>query len=164
MRSTLTVRAAIVLVVGVLLGGTLLAAPATSATPERASTQVSSRAPGCVPRCWVAVSFNTDTWRGGWTKAGNWGSKAGAMSSALNHCKVRPVNAGHRRACQRPAARKAYAQNGCVAVAKLVRNDRLIQWAVAKAYGPLKAKRLAKRKLEGRGNRTAGYACSPRRF
>ena len=86
------------------------------------------------------------------------------MQSAHGHCKDRDVNAGHRRACVWPAQRKAFAQNACVAIAKLIRNERVVQWTVGKAYGPKKAIRLAKRKLDGRGNRVAGYACAPRRF
>jgi hypothetical protein len=125
---------------------------------------VVARAPGCLPNCWTAISFNPETRRGGWTQKNQWGSKANAMQSAYQHCRTRPVNAGHARACVRPGNRDVYVKNGCVAVAWLVRNDRLIQWTVGKAYGPLKAKRIAKRKLDGAGTRVAGYSCSPRRF
>jgi len=164
LRSALFVRTVLALAAAVLLGGTALAAPATSAPAGRVSTEVSARAPGCLPRCWTAISFNTETRRSGWTQDGRWGTKAGAMESAFNHCKIRDVNAGHRQACKRPGERNVYAQNGCVAVANLVRNGRLIQWTIGKAYGPMKAKRLAKRKLDGTGTKSVGVSCSPRRF
>jgi hypothetical protein len=167
LRSALLVRAAIAVAAAFLLSGTLLAAPATSSTPttsDRVTTQVSARAPGCIPRCWVAVAYNTETGRSGWTQNGKWGSKLGAMQSAMNYCRIRDVNAGHHRACVWPTKRKAFAQNGCVAIAKLIRGGNIVQWTVGKAYGPRKAMRLAKRKLEGRGDRVAGYACAPRRF
>lgn len=165
--SALFVRAVLAVAAAFLLGGSLLAAPAaTSVTPDRAvvATQVSARAPGCIPRCWVAVAYNTRTGRSGWTQSGKWGSKAGAMKSAHNHCRARDVNAGHQRACVWPGRRRTFAKNACVAIAKLIRNDRIVQWTVGRAYGPKKAMRLAKRKLDGRGTRVAGYACPPRRF
>lgn len=167
MRSALFIRAVLALAAAFLLGGTVLAAPATTAPAPAArvtSPDLSARAPGCLPRCWTAISFNPETGRGGWTQQNNWGTKQGAMKSAYNHCKARDVNAAHRRACQWPGARDVAVRNGCVAVAKLVRNGRLVQWTIGKADGPLRAKKLAKRKLDGTGTRTAGYSCSPRRF
>lgn len=165
MRSALFIRAVLALTAAFVLGGTLLAAPAhTAPAPERAVTELSARAPACLPRCWVSVSFNTETRRGGWTQSNNWGSKKGAMLSAQNHCRSRDVNAGHRDACVWPAKRRIFNQNGCVAVAWRVRNDRLVQWTVGRAYGPKKSMKLAKRKLDGQGTRHAGYACSPARF
>ena len=169
MRSTALARVALAFSAALLLCGALLAAPASSTTPDRVSPDISARelsarAPACLPRCWVAVSFNTKTRRSGWTQQGKWGTKRRAMNSALSHCRNRPVNAGQARACVRPAARSTVERNGCVGVANLVRNGRLIQWTVAKAYGPKKAMRKAKRKLDGRGTKSAGAACSPRRF
>ncbi|MEZ0581121.1 hypothetical protein [Nocardioides sp. MH1] len=163
LRSTLLVRAALTMAAALLLGGTLLAAPTTAAAPDRAAT-VASRAPGCVPHCWVAISFNPETLRSGWTQNGNWGTKAGASSSALNHCKNRPVNAGHARACVKPSARGAYNQNGCVAVAWRVRNEQLVEWAKGLGDGPKSAMRHARRAVDGRGVINAGYACAPRKF
>lgn len=164
MRSALFVRAALAAAAAVLLSGTLLTAPATSITSDRATTEVSARAPGCLPRCWTAISFNPQTHRSGWTQKFNWGTKAGAMSSALRHCRQRPVNAGHARACVPPGKRDSVVQNGCVAVAWRIRSDRVVQWTVGRAYGPKKAQRLARRKLDGRGTYDSGYSCSPRRF
>lgn len=163
MRSALFVRAFLALAAAFVLGGTLFAAPATSTTADAAPTQVTLRAPGCIPRCWTAVSFNTRTLRGGWTQNGDWGTKTGAMSSALRHCRVRPVNAGHREACVPPGNRDLYAQNGCVAVAWRVRNDRLVEWNKGKAFGPKAAMREARRKVDGRGTIDSGYSCAPRR-
>ncbi|WP_188113242.1 hypothetical protein [Nocardioides humilatus] len=163
MRSTLLVRAVLSLAAAFLLGGTLLAAPATSVAPERAAT-TASRAPGCIPHCWVAISFNPETLRSGWTQNGNWGTQAGASSSAFNHCKNRPVNKGHARACVRPSERKVYNQNGCVAVAWRIRNEQLAEWAKGKGDGPKAASRAAKREVDGRGTINVGYACAPRRF
>lgn len=165
MRSALFVRAVLAVAAAFLLSGTLLAAPATSITSDRTTTEVSARAPGCLPRCWTAISFNLQTQRSGWTQNSDWGTKAGAMSSALRHCRHRPVNAGHARACVRPGKRDSVVQNGCVAVAWLLRRGTLRQWTVGRAYGPMKAQRLARRKLDGRGGvRDSGYSCSPRRF
>jgi len=170
LRSALFVRAAIAVAAAFLLSGSLLVAPASSSAStaptasDRVTTQVSARAPGCIPRCWVAVAYNFATGRSGWTQTGNWGAKKGAMQSAMRHCRVRDVNVGHERACIWPAKRRAFAQNGCVAIAKRIRAGNVVQWAVGKAYGPRKAMRLAKRKLEGPGDRVAGFACSPRKF
>ncbi|WP_183100200.1 hypothetical protein [Nocardioides pelophilus] len=168
MRPALFVRALLALAAAFALGGTLFAAPATSTTADsvtsRVSTQVTARAPGCIPRCWTAISFNTATLRGGWTQNGDWGTKAGAMSSALRHCRVRPVNAGHRQACVLPGNRDLYAQNGCVAVAWRVRNDHLVEWNKGKAFGPKAAMREARRKVDGRGTIDSGYSCAPRRW
>lgn len=164
MRSTTSVRV-ILAILGVLaVAGTLLSAPAQAAPAPQASQELTMRAPACLPRCWTAISFNPKTMRGGWTQDGNWGGKRAAMKSALRHCERRPVNAEAPRACLWPGKRDVYVRNGCVAVAKLVRNGRLIQWTIGKAYGPRKAMRLAKRKLDGTGTRSAGYSCSPRRF
>lgn len=166
MRTAVLVRAVVALAATLLLGGSLLTAPATSsaAPATRSAIELSARAPGCLPRCWTAISFNPETLRGGWTQKNNWGTKKGAMTSAQRHCRERDVNAGHRRACQWPGARDVYAQNACVAVAWLTRNGRLIRWTIGKAYGPRKAMRLAKRKLDGTGTKDAGYSCPPRRF
>ena len=165
MRSALFVRALLAVAAAFLLGGTLLAAaPSTAITSDKTTAQVSARAPGCLPRCWVAISFNPVTRRSGWTQKSNWGTKAGAMSSALRHCRNRPVNAGFARHCVPPSKRDTVVQNGCVAVAWRVRSDRLVQWTVGRAYGPKKAQRLARRKLDGPGSYHSGYACSPRRF
>jgi hypothetical protein len=164
LRSALFIRAVLAIAAAFAISGTLLAGPATSTTSDRAATQVSARAPGCIPRCWVAVAYNTDTGRSGWTQKGQWGSKAGAMRSAHKHCRVREINAGHLRACVWPAKREAITRNGCVAVAKLIRRERIVQWTVGKSYGPKGAMRKAMRKLDGRGTKVAGYACAPRRF
>jgi hypothetical protein len=163
LRSTLLVRAVLALAAAFVLSSTLLTAPTTAAAPERTATVVAAR-PGCLPNCWVAISFNTDTLRGGWTQNGNWGTKSGASSSALNHCKNRDVNAGHARACVAPGVKDTVTQNGCVAVAWLTRNGNLVRWVKASAYGPRIAERKAKRKLDGTGVRDAGHACSPRDF
>lgn len=167
MRSALLVRALLALAAAFLLGGALLVAPTGSATPDGATAQrqlVRAAAPGCLPRCWSAISFNPKTLRGGWTQSGAWGGKAAAMRSAHNHCQRRPVNATAPNACQWPGRRKVVAKNACVAVAWLTRNERLIQWTKASAYGPRVAMRKAKQKLSGRGVRDAGYSCPPRRF
>ncbi|MDZ5620803.1 hypothetical protein [Nocardioides bizhenqiangii] len=165
MRSALFVRAVLAVAAAFVLSGTLLAAPATSIPSDRVTvSQVSARAPGCLPRCWVAVGYNSATGRSGWTQPGKWGTKAGAMRSAHAHCRARDVNVGHERACVWPGKRNVYAKNACVAIAKLTRNGTIVQWAVGRAYGPKKAMRLAKRKLDGRGTRTAGFACPPRKF
>ena len=164
MRSALFVRAVLALAAAFLLGGTLLAAPATSMPTDRAPADVSARAPGCMPyNCWVAISFNTETLRSGWTQRNKWGSKAGAMQSAFAHCKARPVNEGHRDACVSPAGRKAYNQGGCVAVAWRVRDGALVQWAVGKSLGPVVAQRKARKIVRGTGTVSSGYACPPRR-
>ena len=163
LRSTLY-RALLALAAALVLSGSLLAAPATSATADRAPTLVAARAPGCIPHCWVAISFNPETLRSGWTQKNKWGTKAGASSSALNHCKNRPVNAGHARACVPPGQRDVYNQNGCVAVAWRVRNEQLVEWAKGKGDGPKAAMRAARRAVDGRGTISAGYACAPRRF
>jgi hypothetical protein len=164
LRSALFVRAVLAVAAAFLLSGTLLSAPATSATSDQVMTQVSARAPRCIPKCWAAISFNPETLRSGWTQKLHWGTKKDAMNSALRHCRRRPVNAGHARACVPPSRRDSVAQNGCVAVAWLLRRDRLVQWTVARAYGPKKAQRKARAKLDGRGERYSGYNCSPRRF
>jgi hypothetical protein len=164
LRSALFVRAAIAVAAVFLLGGSLLAAPATSITSDRVKTDVSARAPGCIPRCWAALSFNVQTQRSGWTQSGKWGTKKEAMSSALRHCRNRPVNAGFARRCVPPAKRDTFVQNGCVAVAWRIRGGNLVQWTVARAYGPKKAQRKARQKLDGRGTYHSGYNCSPRRF
>lgn len=165
MRSALFVRAVLAVAAALLLGGTLLTAPATAITSDRTTTEVSARAPGCIPRCWAAISFNPRTQRSGWTQKSNWGTKAGAMNSALRHCRNRPVNAGFARHCVPPSKRDTVIQNGCVAVAWLLRRGQLKQWTVGRAYGPKKAQRLARRKLDGTGGvRESGYNCSPRRF
>ena len=158
MRSALFIRAVVAIAAAFALTGTLLAGPATSITSDRAATQVSARAPGCIPRCWVAVAYNTATGRSGWTQRGQWGSKDGAMRSAHNHCRARDINAGHVRACVWPARKDAATKNGCVAVAKLTRGERIVQWTVGKSYGPKSAMRKARAKLRGRGIKTAGYA------
>ncbi|WP_183094805.1 hypothetical protein [Nocardioides stalactiti] len=169
MRTASILRLLLALAAALLLGGTLLAAPATSAAPvapaeKVTTTQLAARAPGCLPRCWGAISFNTQTLRGGWTQKGDWATKAGAMSSALSHCRNRPPNAGHRTACQAPGQREVVVQNGCVAVAWRVRNERLVEWAKGKAYGPKGAQREARRIVDGRGTISSGYYCTPRRF
>ncbi len=164
MRSASFVRAVLALAAALLLGGTLLAAPATSVTPSRVSAEVSARAPGCMPyKCWAAISFNTETLRSGWTQKKQWGSKKRAMQSALAHCKNRPVNEGHRDACKSPEGRKAFNQGGCVAVAWRVNNGNLAEWAVGKSLGPIVAQRKARRAVRGEGTVDSGYACPPRR-
>lgn len=164
MRPASFVRAVLALAAALLLGGTLLAAPATSTTPDRVATEVSARAPGCLPlRCWTAISFNPETQRSGWTQKGAWGSKKQAMTSALRHCRNRPVNAGHARACQWPDKRNVYNVGGCVAVAWRMRNDRLVEWAKGKAFGPIVAERRARREVRGIGTIRSGYACAPRK-
>jgi hypothetical protein len=163
LRSTF-VRALLALAAALVLSGSLLAAPATSAPADRAAAPLAARAPGCIPHCWVAISFNPETLRSGWTQKSNWGTKAGASASALNHCKNRPVNAGHARACVPPSNRKVYKENGCVAVAWRVRNEHLVEWAKGKGDGPKAAMRDARRAVDGRGVIDAGYACAPRRF
>jgi hypothetical protein len=164
LRSALFVRAVLALAAAFLLGGTLLAAPATSMPSERAPAEGSARAPGCMPyKCWAAISFNTETLRSGWTQKKKWGTKAGAMQSAFAHCKNRDVNVGHREACVSPAGRKAYNQGGCVAVAWRVRDGALVQWAVGKSLGPIVAQRKARRAVRGTGTVDSGYACPPRR-
>lgn len=161
MRSTLLVRAVLSVAAALVLGGSLLAAPTTAGA---APAPVATRAAACIPHCWIAISFNPETLRSGWTQDGNWATKAGASSSALNHCKNRPVNAGHARACLPPANRDVYKENGCVAVAWRVRNERLIEWGKGKADGPKTATRRARRSVDGPGTIRAGYACAPRRF
>lgn len=164
MRSASFVRAALALAAALLLGGTLLAAPATSTSPERVGTEVSARGPACLPsRCWTALSFNPETQRGGWTQQGAWGSKKQAMRSAFNHCKQRPVNAGHARACQWPNKRNVYNVGGCVAVAWRMRNNRLVEWAKGKAFGPIVAQRRARKAVRGIGTIDSGYSCPPRK-
>lgn len=164
MRFALFVRAALALATAVLLGGTLLTAPATSAPAARLSTQMAAGNPGCLPlKCWTAISFNPETLRGGWTQKGSYGSKAQAMSSALAHCRNRPVNAGHARACQRPSLRKVFNVGGCVAVAWRVRNNRLVEWGKGKAFGPIVATRRARAVVRGEGTIDSGYACAPRK-
>jgi hypothetical protein len=165
LRPTFYVRALLALAAAFLLGGTLLAAPAVSkTTTDLASRDVSARAVNCRPHCWVAVSFNTDTLRGGWTQTNKWGSKATASASALNHCRTRDVNAGHARACVAPSVKDTYAQNACVGIAWLTRDGHLVKWVKATAYGPILAERKARHKLDGRGTKAAGHACSPRHF
>ncbi len=165
MRSALFVRAVLAVAAAFLLSGTLLAAPATSIPSDRVVvTEVSARAPGCLPRCWIAVAYNSHTGRSGWTQPGKYGGLKEAMRSAETHCKNRDVNAGHQRACIWPGKKNSYAQNACVAIAKLIRRDRIVQWTVGKGYGPKKAMRQARSKLNGRGTKVAGYACAPRRF
>ena len=164
LRSALFVRAVLALAAAFLLGGTLLAAPATSVSPDRDTVDVSARAPGCMPyKCWAAISFNTETLRSGWTQKGQWGSKARAVQSAFAHCKNRDVNIGHRDACVSPNGRNAYNQGGCVAVAWRVRDGALAQWAVGKSLGPIVAQRKARRAVRGIGTVDSGYACPPRR-
>ena len=164
LRSALFVRAVLAVAAAFLLSGTLLAAPATSITSDRTTTEVSARAPGCLPRCWTAISFNPQTRRSGWTQKSNWGTKAGAMSSALGTAGQRPVNAGHARACVPPGKRDSVVQNGCVAVAWRIRGDRS---SSGRSAGP-----TARRRPSGwRGGSSmvaaayhSGYSCSPRRF
>lgn len=166
LRTALHIRALVALAAALLFGGTLLGAPAASATPPSAESTivVSARAVNCIPNCWVSVSFNTHTLRSGWTQKGRYGSKKGAMNSAHDHCRARPVNAGHAAACKWPGMKDAVTKNGCVAVAWLTRDGQLVKWTVGRAYGPMKSMRAAKRKLDGQGTRDAGYACAPRRF
>ncbi|WP_146207263.1 hypothetical protein [Nocardioides silvaticus] len=165
MRTASYVRAMLALAAALVLGGTLLAAPATSVTPTRvAAVQVSAKAPGCMPyKCWAAISFNTETLRSGWTQNKQWGSKKKAVQSAFAHCKNRPVNEGHRDACKSPEGRKAYNQGGCVAVAWRVKDGNLVEWAVGKSLGPIVAQRKARKAVRGEGTVDSGYACPPRR-
>jgi hypothetical protein len=165
LRSALFVRAMLALAAAFLLGGTLLAAPATSTPPERAVAEVTARAaPGCMPyKCWAAISFNTETLRSGWTQRNQWGTKARAIQSAFGHCKNREVNNGHRDACVNPNGRNVFNQGGCVAVAWRVRDGALVQWAVGKSLGPIVAQRKARRAVRGTGTVDSGYACPPRR-
>ena len=161
MRSTAFVRGALTLAVAVLLGGTLLAAPAGSASAapvERTARQLSCH----IPHCWAAISFNTATGYSGW--AVDKGSKVGASLAALSHCKARPVNATHRTACLRPAVRKVYTENGCVAVVFRRRNGVIVEWAKGKSYGPILAIREARRQVSDRPGEIvmSRYACSRR--
>lgn len=166
MSSARIVRAALALALAMMLGGTLLSAPSTakaSETSERA-VAVAAKFPGCYPKkCWTAISFNSETLRSGSTRKGQWGSKKKAMQSAFQHCKARPVNAGHRNACKPPKARKVYNQGGCVAVAWRVNNGTLVKWAVGKAFGPIVAQRKARKAVRGPGTVKSGYSCPPRK-
>ncbi len=160
MRSTAIVRGVLTLAVAVLLAGTLLAAPAGSAQAVPGDT--SARQAGCrIPHCWAAISFNTVTGYSGW--AVDRGSKLAAVQGALARCKARPQNVAHRPACQRPAARNVYSENGCVAVAFRRRNGHIVEWAKGKSYGPLTAMREARREVRGPGEIVMSrYACSRR--
>lgn len=166
------VRTALALATALLLGVPLGAAPvsaspaplgtATLGATDVSTTVTSARAGSCRPRCWTAIAFNPETLRSGWTQNGAYGSKLRAMKSAFNHCRTRPVNAGHARACVWPGRRNVFRMDGCVAVAWRVRNDRLVEWGKGKAFTKSPAMRRAKRVVEGRGTIDAGYACSPR--
>jgi hypothetical protein len=161
LRSTAFVRGALTLAVAVLLGGTLLAAPAGSATAvpaEGPARQASCR----IPHCWAAISFNTDTGYSGW--AVDKRSQVGASLAAITRCKARQVNSAHRPACQRPGARKVYTENGCVAVVFRRRNGVIVDWAKGKSYGPLTAIRQARQQVNNRPGQIvmSRYACSRR--
>jgi hypothetical protein len=164
LRPTHYARALLALAAALLLSSSLLASPAVSKTPDTAAREASARSINCRPHCWVAVSFNTDTLRSGWTQKNKWGSKAGASTSAYQHCRNRDVNAGHARACVAPGVKDSFAKNGCVGVAWLTRDGHLVKWVVAVAYGPILAERQARKKIDGRGAKDAGHACAPRRF
>ena len=162
MRSALYVRALLALATALLLGGTLLSGPGGSATAAATAVAASRLASCNIPHCWSAISFNTATGRSGWTD--NKASRARAVERAIYRCKNRDENRLHRSACQNPNNRNVYAENGCVAVAFRRNNGRIVEWAKGKSYGPIVAKRRARRAVAGPGEvLVSAWACSRRR-
>lgn len=163
MRIALLVRALLALAIATVLGATMTAVPAGSASAAPAPE--TARLAGCkIPHCWSAISFNTATGRSGWTD--NKATRAKAVERAIYRCKNRDANRAHRRACQNPNRRNVYAENGCVAVAFRRNNGRIVEWAKGKAYGPIVAKRRARNVVnDGPGEVViSAWACSRRRF
>lgn len=165
MPTALFVRALAALAAGLLLAGTLTAAGQSAAAGPSTTVAIAKAAarPGCAPKCWAAISFNTATGYSGWRR--DTSTKAAAMRGALISCRERRENRLRQRACQHPDKRDVYTvsgkDSGCVAVAFRRNGGRIVEWAKGVARTEDVAMRKARRQVRGMGTITVSrWTCA----
>lgn len=165
MRTTTSGRAALALIAAAALSLTLLTAPTLAAPAAPADRQVADRSlrvAACWPGCWGAISFNTRTGVSGGKN--DVGGKDAAIRKALTRCRSKPANQLAPAACVSPRRHDLYVKNACIEVWYRERNGRVVEWAKGRHFYQARARRVAKRQLDGPGEiKRSAWLCTTRR-